>query len=254
MKKITLAPVLRARAWEALKATWPVVLAGAALIQLASYALNQIVGQIPVIGALLSYLVMAAMSVPMLGLTGGVLGNYRGKPLTLDCIKTMFPHWQKVCLLYLWTMLCLVGWMMLGMLPTMIGGVMLSLGADSTAVIAIGGLLAVSGLVLMLVLVVRAVMDYSMANCILVDAPSTGVRETLRKSKEMIRGYRWYSVKVEWPALVMIFIAGLIIGGLTAKLPAWLASLVSSGMAVFTGTLGYYFRPLVYEELRRIGR
>lgn len=254
MRQITLAPVLRARALEALKATWPTVLACCALIQLASYVLNQIVGLIPVVGPFLSYLVIAAMSVPMLGLTSGVLGYYRGKPMTLDCVKAMFPHWQKVCLLYLWTMLCLVGWMLLGMAVVAVGGTMLKLGTDGTAIIAIGALLAVAGMVLMLVLVFRAALNYSMANCILVDDPSTGVRETLRKSKEMIRGYRWYSVKVQWPVFVIIFVVAAIVGPMSGALPAWLASLSSSVMAVFTGMLGYYFQPLVYEELRRIGR
>lgn len=254
MKKIVLAPVLRARALEALKATWPTMLAASALIQLVSYVLNQVIGAIPMVGPFLSYLVIAAMSVPMLGLTSGVLGYYRGKPLTLDCMKAMFPHWQKACLLCLWTMLCLVGWMLLGMAVVAVGGTMLKLSADGTAMIAIGGLLAVAGMVLMLVLIFRAALDYSMANCILVDDPSTGVREKLRKSKAMIRGYRWYSVKVQWPVLLVIFIAGTIIGGLTAALPVWLASLFSSAMGVFIGMLGYYFQPLVYEELRRIGR
>ena len=61
-------------------------------------------------------------------------------------------------------------------------------------------------------------------------------------------------MKVQWPVLLVIFIAGTIIGGLTAALPVWLASLFSSAMGVFIGMLGYYFQPLVYEELRRIGR
>jgi len=45
-----------------------------------------------------------------------------------------------------------------------------------------------------------------------------------------------------------------VIGALTAALPAWLASLISSVMSVFTGMLSYYFMPVMYEELRRIAR
>lgn len=254
MKKITLVPVLRAQAWEALKATWKTLLPLVVLFQVASYVLNQIVSAIPVVGAFLTFLVTAAMSVPMMGLTSGVLGYYRGQPLTQDCMKTMFPHWQKVCLLYLWTMLCLAGWMLLGAAAMVVGVTMVKLGTDGTAIIAFGGLLAVAGMVLMLVLVVRAALNYSMSQCILIDAPSTGVRETLRKSKEMIRGYRWYSVKVQWPVFAIILIAAFVVGGLTATLPAWLASLISAGLACFTSMFSYYFLPVMYVELRRIGR
>ncbi len=250
MKKITLVPILRAQAWAAMKATWKTLLPLVVLIQLASYVLNQIVGAIPVLGAFLTFLVTAAMSVPMLGLISGVMGYYRGKPLTQDCVKTMFPHWQKVCLLYLWTMLRLVGWIVLGMLPMLIGVVMLRL--ESAA--GLGALLTLVGLVLMVVLAFRAALNYSMANCILVDAPSTGASEVLRKSKEMIHGYRWYSVKLEWPVFAVILIAGFVVSGLTAALPAWLASLISAGLACFTSMFSYYFLPVMYVELRRIGR
>lgn len=248
--KITPAAILRARALEALKATWPTALTGSALINLASYVLNQVLGVIPVLGAFLSILATALLTIPMMGLTSGVLGYYRGKPLTLDSLKAMFPHWQKVCMLYLWTMLCLVGWMLLGMLPMLIGSVMMA----SETMGALGILLMLAGLVLMLVLTFRAALDYSMSQCILIDDPSTGARDALKKSKVMIHGYRWHDVKVSLPVFIILFAAIFVIGALMAALPAWLASLISSVMAVFTGLLSYYFMPVMYEELKRIGR
>lgn len=250
MKTIAPSATLRAQAWEALKATWPTVLAANALINLVSFVLNQIVSVIPVVGAFFTFLVTAVMMVPMMGLTSGVLGYYRGKPLAQDCVTAMFPHWQKVCMLYLWMLLCSFGWGMIGAIPMVVGGVMVA--TESLA--AIGALLMLAGIVLMLVLMIRAALNYSMSQCILIDDPSTGARDALRKSREMIRGYRWHYVKVGLPVFIILFIAIFIIGALTAALPAWLASMISSVMAVFTGMLSYYFMPVMYEELKRIGR
>jgi len=253
MKKITPAAILRARALDALKATWPTVLAGSALINLASYVLNQVLGVIPVLGAFLSILVIALLTVPMMGLTSGVLGYYRGKALTLDSVKAMFPHWKKVCMLYLWTMLCLVGWIVLGMLPMLLT-VLLTAAEPSGSMVGLVMLLYLASIVLMLVLGFRAALNYSMSNCILIDDPHVGARNALRKSKAMIHGYRWHYVKVSLPVFIILFAVIFVIGALTAALPAWLASLISSVMSVFTGMLSYYFMPVMYEELRRIAR
>lgn len=153
-------------------------------------------------------------------------------------------------MLYLWTMLYLMGWILLGMLPMLIGWTMVAM----DALAAVGVLLMVAGFVLMLVLAIRAALNYSMSNCILIDDPSTGARDALKKSRAMIHGYRWHYVKVSLPVFIIIFAVIFIIGALTAVLPAWLASLVSSVITVFTGMLSYYFLPVMYEELRRIGR
>ena len=249
MKPITPSAALRAHALEALKATWPTVLAGSALINLVSFVLNQVLGAIPVLG-FLSILVTALLMVPMMGLAKGVLDYYRGQPMTFDCVKSMFPHWQKVCLYYLWMMLCALGWMLLGAIPLAIGAAMMV----SESMEALGVLLMLAGVVLMLVLGVRAGLDYSMAQGILMDDPSVGVRELLKKSRAMIRGYRWHYVKVSLPVFLIVFAAMFVIGGLTAALSGWLSSLVSSVISVFSGMLGYYFLPVMYEELRRIGR
>lgn len=255
MKQITHPAILRARAWEAMKATWLTVLVLSCAIHLVSSVLNQLVIGLPEpVSMILSFVITAAMMVPMLGVTKGMLGYFRGKLLSFDCVKGMFPHAWKVIRFYLWELLCIMGWTLPGAAVMVVGGTMLNLGTDGTATVAFGGLLTVAGLVLMLVLAFRAALNYSMSQCILIDAPSTGARETLRKSKEMIRGYRWYSVKVEWPVFAIILVAGFVVGGLTAALPVWLASLISAGLACFTSMFSYYFLPVMYVELRRIGR
>lgn len=250
MMNISAPATLRARAWEAFKATWPIVLAGSALIQLVSFVLNQIVGAIPVIGVFLTFLVAALMTVPMMGLTRGVLGYYRGKPMAQDCVTSMFPHWKQVCVLYLWTMLCTLGWIAIGAIPMTVGAVLMPFESMGF----IGVVLMLGGVVLILVLGTRAALNYSMSQCILVDDANVGARNALNRSKEMISGYRWHYVKVGLPVFGLIFVAVIIIGALTAVLPAWLSSLISSVMSTFTGMLGYYFMPVMYEELKRIGR
>lgn len=256
-RQIAQAAVLRGRALEALKTNWRMLLPGYALTMLVSYAGGRIAGAVPVFGPLLSVMVSAGIMVPVLGLTGGVLGYYRGIPVKRECVKGMFPHWQRVCLLYLWTMLCIMGWIMIGAVVTAVGAGLL-FGAEAAAVSGsregFGVLLMSAGILLMLGLAFRAMLNYSMSQCILIDAPSTGVRETLRKSRAMIAGYRWHYVRVNLPVFAVVWLAAGAAVWLTAALPDWLSSLISSMVSVFTGLLGCCFLPVMYEELRRIGR
>lgn len=251
-QKLPLPAILRQDAWAALKATWKTVLMLSAAIQLVNYALNQLVGVVPVVGPFLSILVTAAMMAPMMGVLSGVLGYYRGKPLPHACVKSMFPHWLQVMLYYLWLMLCIMGWMVLGMIPAVAGGVMMQLQGD--AVSGIGALLMLGGIVLMVVLAFRAVLNYSMTQCILIDDPSTGVRDVLKKSKAMMHGYRWYYVRLSWPMVAITFAAMLLVSLLTSVLPLWLASMLSASASCFTGLFSYYFASLMYLALREEDR
>lgn len=254
MKKITLAPVLRARAWEALKATWPTVLALSCAINFASSVLNELVSGLPdVLTMLLSFAIPAAAMVPMLGVTKDILGYFRGKPLTFDCIRGMLPHWWKVICFYLWEMLCIIGWIALGAVPMLLA-VLLKGAETSEAMMLLVLILYLASIVLMLVLGFRAALNYSMANCILVDNPDVGARNALRKSKEMIRGYRWHAVKVGLPMFLAILVAAVIVGAVTAALPGWLGTLLNTAITAVSGMLSYYFLPVMYVELRRIGR
>lgn len=256
-RQIAQAAVLRGRALEALKTNWRMLLPGYALTMLASYAGGRIAGAVPVIGPFLSMMISALMMVPVLGLTGGVLGYYRGIPVKRECVKRMFPHWQRVCLLYLWTMLCMMGWIMIGAVVTAAGaGLLFGGGAAvvSDSQQGFGVLLMSAGILLMLGLGFRAMLNYSMSQCILIDAPSTGVRETLRKSRAMIAGYRWHYVRVNLPVFAVVLLAAGVVVWLTAALPDWLSSLISAVFSVFSGLLGCCFLPVMYQELRRIGR
>jgi len=257
MRKIAPARELFDRAWTAAKATWKIVLPLVAVIQLLAYGLSQLVQALPLpelLKPFLSIFVTAVISVPTVGVLNGTLGYLRRKPLTHACIGSMLPHAGKVICLDLWTMLCLFGWMLPGAAVMAVGGVMLVLGTDGTAIIAFGGLLLIAGMIVMIVTACRAAFSYSMSNCILIDEPAMPVRDILKRSKAMMHGYRWHYFKVGLPVFAGILVLGLITGALTASLPQWLDSLIVTVLGVATATMSQYIGPVMYEELKRIGR
>lgn len=255
MKKIVSARTLFDCAWTAAKATWKIVLPLVAVIQLASYVVGQLTGFIPgALGTLLSFVGTAVMMVPTVGVLSGALGYFRGKPLTADCIGSMSSHTLKIIGLYLWTMLCLFGWMLPGAAVMAVGGVMLVLGTDGTAIIAFGGLLLIAGMIVMIVTACRAAFSYSMSNCILIDEPAMPVRDILKRSRVMMHGYRWHYFKVGLPVFAGVLVIAPVLGPLTASLPQWLDSLIVTVLGVATATMSQYIGPVMYEELKRIGR
>ena len=255
MKKIAAPKELFSRAWTALKATWPLVLPLVAGIQLASYVLGQLVSFLPgALGTILSFVATAVIMVPTMGVLSGALGYLRKKPLTYDCIRSMQPHALKIIGLYLWTMLCLFAWMLPGMGGMVIGTIMLAFGQKLPVLGILGGLTMLAGVAAMLVLACQAVFSYSMSNGILLDDPAMPVRDILKKSKAMMQGYRWHYFKMGLPVFAGILVLSFVIGTLTAVLPAWLASLISSAISVLTAVPSQYLLPVMYEELRRIGR
>ena len=247
--KIAPSAELRNRAWNAMSATWSTVLSVTCAISLASYVANMIVGIIPGIGELLSLVVAVLLSVPTLGLVSGMLGYLRGRFITFDCIQSMFPYWKQTIIFTLWLMLCLMGWLMAGVgvgaVVGLVGALLDSSGGLSMLSIAVGA-------VAMSVLLIRAALNYSVAQCIFVDDPNGGARNALRKSKEMMRGYRWHYVKVQFPVYIVMLVIGLITTLLSNVLPVLVVTLISSILAIAPNVMMRYFEPIMYEELRRI--
>ena len=255
MKKIAPAKELFSRAWLNLKATWRIVLPLAALIQAAAYVFDRLIGLLPdLAGSLLSIVGSALVMVPMTGLLSGVLGQLRRKNLTYDCIHSMLPHAWKVIGVYLWTMLCLFGWMLPGMGGMIVGGVMMVLAQKLPLLGIFGGLLMLAGMVLIVILACQAVHSYAMSNCVLIDAPDTPVRAVLKRSKEMMHGYRWHYFKVGLPVFLGIIVITLVIGGLSTALPLWLTSLLFLPLNVAVSAMSQFTLGVMYGELKRIGR
>ncbi len=255
VKKIAAPRELFSRAWTALKATWQIVLPLVAVIQVAAYAFGQLAGLIPgMAGTLLSFVTSALIMVPTVGVLSGTLGYVRKKPLTYDCVRSMLPHAWKVICLYLWTMLCLFIWMLPGMGGMITGIMMMGIGQKLPVLGILGGLTVIAGVAAMMVLPLMAAFSYTMTNCILIDDPAMPVRDILKKSKSMMQGYRWHHFKVGLPVFAGIFAAMLLLGLLNAVLPAGLVSLLFTPLSVATSTMSQYLLPVMYEELRRIGR
>lgn len=251
MKKIAPSAELRSRAWSAMSATWTTVLSVTCAISLFSYVVNAIVGEIPGIGGLLSLVVALLCAVPTTGLVCGMLGYLRGRPITFDCIQSMFPHWKQVILFILWMMLCLMGWLAAGLAAAVVGG-LLGAVVDGSGVVS--AVLYIIGVIAALVLMIRAVLNYSVVQCILADDPNVGARNALRRSKEMMRGYRWHYVKVQFPVYIVMLVIGMITGLLYNVLPSLLVMLISTVLSIAPNVMMRYFVPVMYEELCRIRR
>lgn len=234
---------LRRKAFSALEATWPTLLALTLAINLISYLAGQLSG-IP----LLSMLASILLSIPTMGILKGKLAHLRGTPLQFDCFSSMFPHWTKVICYELWVMLFAFLWMLPGLLPAFIGGVMGGIGLlDGSGDVSVAGvLIALAGIVLVLVLLTRAVLNYMVSSCLLVDNPDMGGLATLEKSKAMMRGNRWRFVKMILPIFLMQLVLILLIGLMGNT---WFASLLSSVVSAAIAVLMAFFQPVFYRDL-----
>ena len=234
---------LRPKAFSALEATWPTLLALTLAINLISYLAGQLSG-IPLLGLLASLL----LSIPMMGVLKGKMAYLRGMPLQFDCFSSMFPHWTKVICYELWVMLFTFLWMLPGLLLAFIGGFMGGVGLlDGSGDVSVAGaLIALAGLVLMLVLLTRAVLNYMVSSCLLVDDPDMGGLVTLEKSKAMMRGNRWRFVKMNLPIFLLSLVLVLLVGLLG---DTWFASLLSTLVSTAIALLMSYFQPVFYRDL-----
>lgn len=251
MKTIAPSAELRNRAWSAMSVTWSTVLSVTCAISLVSFLASAVTTAIPGIGTVLSLAASVLLLIPTLGLVNGMLGYLRGEVITFDCIQSMFPYWKQALIFSVWMILCLMGWMLAG-----VGvGVALSLICallDASGELAVIGVAV--GMIVMFVLIIRASLNYSVAQCIFVDNPNVGARNALRKSKEMMRGYRWHYVKMEFPVFLVMLVIGVITSLLSNVLPALAVTLISTILSIAPNVMMRYFMPVMYEELKRIGR
>lgn len=249
--KIATSAEIRSRAWSAMSATWSTVLSVTCAISLISYVVSLVTSAIPGVGELLSLAATMFLSILTLGLVNGMLGYLRGRFITFDCIQSMLPCWKQALIFTVWMFLCIMGWMMIGFAISMVGGFIGRL-LDSSGTVSM--LLALLGLIVMLVLLIRALLDYSVAQCVFVDNPNIGARNALRRSKEMMHGYRWHYVKVQFPVYLMMIAISVITSLLANVLPTLAVTLIGSILAIAPNVMMRYFEPVMYDELQRIGR
>lgn len=253
--RIASASELHGRAWRATAATWPTILVITCIISLTSYVAAEILSLIPVVGGLLLLALELLMTVPTMGLVNGTINYLRRGSITVEHVTSMFSFIPEMICYRLWEELFMFLWMLPGLLTTMIGYFTLfvaGVGGDSVMGI-IALTFIIGGIVLMLALSFRAELNYAMSACLIVDEPTMGGIEALRRSKQMMRGNRWRYIKISLPVL-LITVLILVIHYLTRNtmLSAFESFLISM-LGIIPGVLGQYLAPVLYEELRSKG-
>lgn len=246
---ITSVSELRRRAFGALRETWPTIFILTLTIALISWGAGQF-SSIPVVNVVATIL----LSIPSMGVTKGLLAYLRGQELTSGCITSMFPYWTKVLCYELWSTLFIFLWMLPGLLLMGIGLVMggfVALEVKDAGVAVLALVFIYGGLVLSLVLLIRAGLNYSMSACLLADHPDMGGIEALEESKAMMRGNRWRLVKLGLPVMLMELALIIVFGILTSRRgESWYLTLLDALVFTAMGTLAAYFEPVLYRELR----
>ncbi|MBQ2954577.1 MAG: DUF975 family protein [Clostridia bacterium] len=244
---------LRRRAWKATLATWPTLLG----ILFVIFALGEVQYHLmPLLALLLSVVTMFFQ----MGLTRGALTHLRGGEISFDHIGSMFPYWKQVICFYLWEGLFAFLWMLPGLLLVFMGALMcysasgdptLSMtAAAASGTMTAGTVIYLIGMVLMLVLLLRAALNYLLAGCCIIDNPHMGGAAALEKSKQLMRGHRWRFVCMSFPALLVIVAVAAVqvifSDGMISTAHHALLSLLS----IIPQLLCAYLVPVLYEELK----
>ena len=141
--------------------------------------------------------------------------------------------------------------MLLGYLPMIFALFFIGAGTDYTVMSAI---FVVISVVLMMVLMVRAMLNYALVPPILADHPTMGAAATVDQSKQMMKGNRWRLVKMELPLMLIyaliIAISAFLINALGESI---FVNLIISVLTIAPTVMELYFAPVLYEELRSAG-
>lgn len=176
---------------EAILAAFSGFLTTERIISLALYALSYIVS--PVL---------------MLGLTHVLLRTLRGQEIEVTTVFSRLGSIGKSILLTLLTVVKLLAWSIPGGVVMVFGMVLMLLLGQTWPL-----LVYLAGLVLMIVHMVRAMLNYTMSTVYLADDPSIGVRAALKRSIRMMR-----KRKMALLALTLSVYAWLIVGSLVESM------------------------------------
>ncbi len=243
---------LRSRAWDAMTATWPTVLSITGVISLTSYAATSIASALPgFLGVLLTLIVPLLLAVPQMGLVRGSLDFLRGGIFTFQHIQSMFPYAKQMICFTLWHELFIFLWSLPGLFFTAIGAGLAFAATDKgTAIAAL--VFLIIGLVLTVVLLVRALLNYALNICFIVDHPNMGGAAAIGKSKEMMRGHRWLYVRMFFPVLLMAAVISVIAALMAPRMDVQILSLLISLLSIAPEIMAQYIAPVLYEELNRL--
>lgn len=114
-----------------------------------------------------------------------------------------------------------------------------SIPIDQEVVITLLTILPFAALILLLGLVIPAALRYSQSSYVLADEPATGVFESVRKSKAMMKGHKWQYFKLFIPYILKVYgwmllfvVVFVIAGTFLQQANAWLIAVLGIAMVV----------------------
>lgn len=173
--------------------------------------------------AVIGYLVlMAVMLLVASGLGMGLIAAMiyicrDGEQVKVSQVFSRMGQCLKACGLSLWVGLKTFLWMLPGYLVVIVSAIVVvgsaytTNGATAEETAALMTVLPLIGMILMFVLAIPAVYRYMLSTYILADKPETGVFESVRQSKAMMKGHKWQAFKLILPIMLIMYVVMLVI-------------------------------------------
>lgn len=240
---------LRRRAFRASRATWPTLLLLYAVVYVLRDVSSLLTGFIGgIVGGLLSIVISLFIGVLSIGIVSGTLNYLRQGSITVRHLGSMLPFTAKMIGYGLCERLLIFLWLLPGLGLMFIGSFFLSAQHDAGVDMA-GRIILGIGMLLILVLVPRASLNYTLSACCLADDPCMGGFEALERSKDMMKGNRWRFVRMVFPVILMGGVGAAITALLEPYVKGFVLSLISSALMLIPGIMEAYIVPVLYEEL-----
>ena len=229
--------------------TYAIAFGGTALLALGGNEPVFAIGYI----VLMFVMVLVASGLSM-GLYAAMIDLCRGnETVTVGRVFSRMGKCLKAFGLSLWVGLKTFLWMLPGyavMLAApfvMLGSMDTTTGTISESAAGTMALFMFGGMLLMFILAFPAAYRYMLSTYILADKPETGVFESVRQSKAMMKGHKWQAFKLVLPIILIMYVVVLVLSvamgavmALLANTPAAMTILSIVLMVVIIAAMLYY--------------
>ena len=229
--------------------TYAIAFGGTALLALGGNETVFAIGYI----VLMVVMVLVASGLSM-GLYAAMIDLCRGnEDVTVGRVFSRMGKCLKAFGLSLWVGLKTFLWMLPGyavMLAApfvMLGSMDTTTGTISESAAGTMALFMFGGMLLMFILGFPAAYRYMLSTYILADKPDTGVFESVRQSKAMMKGHKWQAFKLVLPIILIMYVVVLVLSvamgavmALLANTPAAMTILSIVLMVVIIAAMLYY--------------
>ena len=229
--------------------TYAIAFGGTALLALGGNETVFAIGYI----VLMVVMVLVASGLSM-GLYAAMIDLCRGnETVTVGLVFSRMGKCLKAFGLSLWVGLKTFLWMLPGYLVMLVSAfAVLSFAEPTTGTISESSagtmaLLMFGGMLLMFILGIPAAYRYMLSTYILADNPDTGVFESVRQSKAMMKGHKWQAFKLVLPIILIMYVIVLVLSvamgavmALLANTPAAMTILSIVLMVVIIAAMLYY--------------